>query len=125
MDRKRNPKRKINNQRGWEDLKKCGYTWQRPRRKHRKGEIELQREFKENLPIKVKELEAKYPQAKIEVWFFDEYRIGLKPVLRKVWSKKGERPIAIVEHRNIALFKRIEYEIFVESRAEHGSQQKF
>jgi transposase len=90
---------KVSNQRGWEYLKKCGYTWQRPRPKHRKGEVELQREFKENLPIKVKELEQRYPQAKIEVWFFDEHRLGLKPIVRKVWSKRGERPIAQVEHR--------------------------
>jgi transposase len=96
---KETQREKVNNQRGWEYLKKCGYTWQRPRPKHRKGEIELQREFKENLPIKVKELEERYPQAKIEVWFFDEHRLGLKPILRKVWSKRGERPIAIVEHR--------------------------
>jgi len=96
---KETQREKVNNQRGWEYLKKCGYTWQRPRPKHRKGEIELQKEFKENLPLKVKELENKYPQAKIEVWFFDEHRIGLKPILRKVWSKVGERPIAIVEHR--------------------------
>ena len=39
------------------------------------------------------------PGIKVEVWFFDEHRIGLKPILRKVWSQKGERPIAIVEHR--------------------------
>src|SRR5271165_1044603 len=29
----------------------------------------------------------------------DEHRIGLKPILRKVWTKRGHRPIAIVRHR--------------------------
>lgn len=27
------------------------------------------------------------------------YRVGLKPILRKVWAKIGERPVAIVSHR--------------------------
>ena len=29
----------------------------------------------------------------------DELKKRLKPILRKVWSKIGERPIAIVQHR--------------------------
>ena len=33
---------KVWNQRGWEYLKKCGYSWQRPRPKHRKGDKEKQ-----------------------------------------------------------------------------------
>lgn len=35
----------------------------------------------------------------MEVWAFDEHRVGLKPILRKVWSPKGERPVADVHHR--------------------------
>jgi hypothetical protein len=37
--------------------------------------------------------------AQVEVWAFDEHRLGLKPIIRKVWSKRGQRPIAIVHHR--------------------------
>lgn len=33
------------------------------------------------------------------MWAFDEHRVGLKPILRKVWSPIGERPIAPVNHR--------------------------
>ena len=29
----------------------------------------------------------------------DEHRLGLKPVLRRVWAPKGERPIALGHHR--------------------------
>ena len=47
----------------------------------------------------MKKLQEKYPDQKIEVWFFDEHRVGLKPILRKIWSKKGNRPIAKVQHR--------------------------
>ena len=89
---------KVWNQRGWDYLKKCNYSWQRPRPKHRKGNELEQEEFKKNLGLKVKELDKKHPNAKIEVWFFDEHRVGLKPILRKVWAQKGERPIAKVQH---------------------------
>lgn len=40
-----------------------------------------------------------HPDAKIELWFFDEHRVGLKPILRKVWAEVGSRPIAVVSHR--------------------------
>ena len=33
------------------------------------------------------------------MWATDEHRIGLKPILGKVWAFPGERPIAPVEHR--------------------------
>jgi hypothetical protein len=29
----------------------------------------------------------------------DEHRIGLKPVLRRVWASRGQRPMARVRHR--------------------------
>lgn len=90
---------KVSNQRGWDYLKKCNYSWQRPRPKHRQGSGQLQQQFKENLPQLVKQLQEKYPTAEIEVWFFDEHRVGLKPILRKAWSPVGERPIAVVQHR--------------------------
>lgn len=97
---KKTGREKVWEQRGWDYLKKLGYSWQRPRPKHRKGEKEAQREFKEErLPKKLKEMKEKYAGKEIGLWFFDEHRLGLKPILRKVWSKVGERPIAIVEPR--------------------------
>lgn len=90
---------KVWNQRGWDYLKKFRYSWQSPRPKHRKGNREAQEKFIENLPLKVRKLKDKYPDTEIEVWFFDEHRVGLKPILRKVWAKIGERPIALVNHR--------------------------
>ena len=90
---------KVNERRGWDYLKKCNYSWQRPRPKHRKGDEKEQEKFKQELPKKVKELKEKSPKAEIEVWFFDEHRVGLKPILRKVWALVGSRPKAVVEHR--------------------------
>lgn len=44
-------------------------------------------------------MKEQYPEATVEVWAFDEHRLGLKPILRKVWAKRGERPIATVHPR--------------------------
>lgn len=39
------------------------------------------------------------PQAQVELWATDEHRIGLKPILHKVWAPRGQRPLAPVQHR--------------------------
>lgn len=92
-------KEKVWNQRGWDYLKKCSYSWQSPRPQHQKGDKLEQEIFKANLPLKVEKLEKEYSEAEVDVWFFDEHRVGLKPILKKVWSKIGKRPIATVSHR--------------------------
>lgn len=71
---------KVGNQRGWDQLKKLRYSWQTPRPEPGKGDKLEQEIFKANFPLKVKKLEEKYPQAKVDVWFFDEHRVGLKPI---------------------------------------------
>jgi transposase len=40
-----------------------------------------------------------FPQATVELWAVDEHRIGLKPILHKVWCFDGQRPLAPVQHR--------------------------
>jgi transposase len=40
-----------------------------------------------------------FPEAQVELWAVDEHRIGLKPILRRVWAPKGQRPVAPVQHR--------------------------
>ncbi|HET8908932.1 MAG TPA: IS630 family transposase [Ktedonobacterales bacterium] len=40
-----------------------------------------------------------FPQAQVELWATDEHRIGLKPLLRRVWAPIGHRPVATVQHR--------------------------
>ena len=51
------------------------------------------------LPHRKAELEQQFPEATVEAWSFDEHRLGLKPIIRKVWVPVGERPIAEVNHR--------------------------
>ena len=38
----------------------------------------------------------------VELWTTDEHRIGLKPILRKVWAPKGQRP-------HLAVYPRYEW----------------
>ena len=40
-----------------------------------------------------------FPHAQVELWATDEHRIGLKPLLRRVWAPIGQRPVALVRHR--------------------------
>jgi hypothetical protein len=44
-------------------------------------------------------VQAAHPAAAIEVWASDEHRVGLKPILRPVWARRGQRPVARVQHR--------------------------
>jgi transposase len=41
---------------------------------------------------------AAHPPAEITLWAEDEHRLGLLPVVRRVWAPKGQRPTAQV-HR--------------------------
>ena len=42
-------------------------------------------------------MKAAHPDAAVTVWAEDEHRLGLLPVLRRVWAPKGHRPTAAVE----------------------------
>jgi DDE superfamily endonuclease len=47
----------------------------------------------------VRERREAEPGREVEVWAFDEHRLGLKPVLRRRWAPRGQRPIAVGRHR--------------------------
>jgi hypothetical protein len=42
----------------------------------------------------VDQARAAKPHANIQVWAFDEHRIGLKPITRRVWAPRGRRPLS-------------------------------
>jgi len=96
---KENGIERVWHQRGWDYLKKLGYSCQSPRPKHRKADPNQQAQFLQNWPAQVEALRGQSPEAEIDIWFFDEHRVGLKPILRKVWSPIRERPTAVVNHR--------------------------
>ena len=44
-------------------------------------------------------MRAAYPDARVAVWAEDEHRLGLLPVVRRVWAPRGQRPTAWVRRR--------------------------
>jgi hypothetical protein len=42
---------------------------------------------------------AEAPGRAVELWAFDEHRLGLKPLVRRVWAKRGQRPVAVSTHQ--------------------------
>jgi hypothetical protein len=55
--------------------------------------------LEKKLSIRAQQIEQEYPKATVEVWGMDEHRLGLKPVIRRVWVARGEQPIANVHWR--------------------------
>ncbi len=51
------------------------------------------------LPEELEAIRQAYPQASVELWSTDEHRIGLKPILRRVWALKGSAVKAVVAQR--------------------------
>jgi transposase len=47
----------------------------------------------------VEEERAQAPDRVVELWAEDEHRAGLKPILRRVWAKRGQRPLAVSHPR--------------------------
>ena len=42
----------------------------------------------------IAELRRQHPDQRVEVWAEDEARLGLKPIVRRVWAPRGARPTA-------------------------------
>ena len=42
---------------------------------------------------------AAHPEATVEVWAMDEHRVGLKPILRWIWARRGQRAVVPVRPR--------------------------
>src|SRR5215208_508325 len=57
----------------------------------------MSRRLSKKLSMRVLRLKEKYPTAKVELWCEDEHRLGLKPIVRKVWSPIGQRPLVEVD----------------------------
>lgn len=43
---------------------------------------------------------AAHPAARVSLWAEDERRLGLLPVMRRVWAPRGQRPTAWVRRRS-------------------------
>ena len=91
--------RRVSRQLGWRYLRRLGARWLKPRPRHAQADSQAQADFKAHLRPLLRQGATAFPQATVELWAVDEHRIGLKPILRKVWTLAGQRPIAPVEHR--------------------------
>lgn len=49
-------------------------------------------------------MNAAHPGAEVAVWAEDEHRLGLLPVLRRVWAPRGQRPTAHVQRQYTWLY---------------------
>src|SRR5215471_17659570 len=78
---------------GWDTANGC-YVHAMPRpMKPRK------RPSKKKLPEQVQALQQAHPESDVQLWATDQHRIGLKPILRRIWVRRGSRPRVAVQHR--------------------------
>lgn len=52
--------------------------------------------LEKKLATKLKEIQTAYPNADVQLWCEDEHRLGLKPLLRRIYVPQGCSPIANV-----------------------------
>ena len=55
--------------------------------------------MEKKLGQRAQKIQHQHPLAAVEVWGMDEHRLGLKPIIRRVWTRYGEQPIANVNWR--------------------------
>ena len=86
----------ISRQLGWEYLLQMRMRLRVPRPSHSEADPDKLEAWKKKLQQEVERVRAEYPAADVEVWSEDEHRIGLHPVVRRLWVEQGEQPVAKV-----------------------------
>ena len=76
-------------------LHRLGYSYLRPRPRHRRADLESQAKFKEQLPQQLEELARAHPRKRLRLFFQDESRFGQQGTTTNVWAPKGSRPTAV------------------------------
>jgi transposase len=90
---------RVCRQTGWSYLHRLGARWRKPRPRHVRADPAAQTDFIARLRPLLRQVATAFPVACVELWAVDEHRIGLKPIIRKVWTFDDLRPLAPVEHR--------------------------
>ena len=88
--------RPVLRQQGWRILKQMNMSLKVPRPAHQKSDPTQQQEWKKKLALEVEKVQEEYPDAEVSVWSQDEHRIGLQPVMRRVWTPRDTQPVATV-----------------------------
>src|SRR5260221_12708220 len=81
----------VGRQLGWAYLRRLGARLRMPRPRHVQADPQAQAAFKQHLRPLLRQGATPFPQAGVDLWGGDEHRIGLKPILRKVWTLPGQR----------------------------------
>ena len=76
-------------------LHRLGYSYLRPRPRHRKADPEAIKEFKRSWPDRIQVIAAEHPGKRLRVYFQDESRFGQQGTTTNVWAQRGSRPTAI------------------------------
>ena len=90
--------RPVATQRGWGYLQRLRHSQQVSRPQHALADSEEQETLK-RIRLLLQAVATAFLHAQVELWATDEHRIGLKPLLRRIWAPIGQRPIATVQHR--------------------------
>jgi transposase len=76
-------------------LHRLGYSYLRPRPRHRKADPEKQATFLRQWPDRLQAIAAAQPTKRLRIYFQDESRFGQQGTTTNVWAPKGSRPTAI------------------------------
>lgn len=76
-------------------LHRLGYSYLRPRPRHRKADPQAQQEFKQQLPQRLEEVARVHPGRRLRIFFQDESRFGQQGTTTNIWAPKGSRPTAV------------------------------
>jgi len=89
----------ISRQCAWRALRQLNARFLKPRPRHVPADPVAHVAFKTRLRPLLREVASAFPHSSVELWAVDEHRIGLKPILQKVWCVDHQRPLAPVQHR--------------------------
>jgi transposase len=76
-------------------LHRLGYSYLRPRPRHRKADPEKQAAFLRDWPARRQAIAAAQPTKRLRVYFQDESRFGQQGTTTNVWAQQGSRPTTV------------------------------
>jgi transposase len=76
-------------------LHRLGYSYLRPRPRHRKSDPAAMEAFKLGWPERMEQIAAAHPGKRLRVYFQDESRFGQQGTNTNLWAQKGSRPTAV------------------------------
>lgn len=76
-------------------LHRLGYSYLRPRPRHRKADPQVVEAFKLSWPERIKAITKEHPGKRLRVYFQDESRFGQQGTTTNVWAERGSRPTAV------------------------------